>query len=507
MDNATAYFYRERYRGLSIRPHLSPRLSETLDRTLSDLRARNDHPESTWDEYSQELLFSLEPDLRDAYLARRTIFPFYRIAGDETIWRCLRSQSPFIDALADRYPHVGIELLEQLWLERGRGMPWALPSPVDKPGRWRSTNGMSPGFLALAAEGGPYAAVVVTPRCGIGGSEKVMRAMIASMERLTGLPSLMIVADSEVPPELLPRGAICLPNLSFHGEPFLRSGTPDRVAALKDLVLQVDAPRVIAINSFTGNTLLVGGELQKQGIKVASALFSEAVGPGGAVEGYVQIADWLIDAGVTLFSDNHHIARVLSSVSFYDDTIVLSAPETASDGPPPHGAHVLWAGRISAEKRPDLLLEIARASPDLVYDLWGAPSVSDERVMSKILAQPNIIYHGAFDGFASIDISDAGCLLYTSAWDGTPNLLLEAMSSGLACVSTAVGGIPDLLADDRGLLIAPDAPAEVYVDALRRVLDDRPAREAMAERCRNYIRLERTWEIFDRTVAQLLSVL
>jgi glycosyltransferase involved in cell wall biosynthesis len=507
MDDASRYFFDERYRGLSLLGRLPAKLNETVGDALADLRARNDHPESAWDEYSQELLLWIDPEIRDAYLAGSIKFPFYRVAGDEKFWRSLRSQSPFIDRLAEQYPHLGVELLEQLWLERGRGMPEALASPLEHRGRWRSTTGMSPGSLALAADDGPYAAVIVTPRCGIGGSEKVMREMIASIERLTGLPSLMIVADTEVAPELLPPGGICLPNLGFRGEPFLRSATTARATALRDLILQIDTPRVICINSFAGNALLMEGALQKEGIKVASAMFCEAVGPGGAIEGYIQIVDWLIDAGVTLFTDNHHIARMMSSLSFYDDTVVLSVPEAANDAPPPRGGRVLWAGRIDTQKRPDLLVEIARASPDLVYEVWGVPLLSADAIMADILAQPNIEFRGAFDGFAGIDKTDVGCLLYTSAYDGTPNLLLEAMACGLACVSTAVGGIPDLMADGRGVLVAADAPAQAYVDALRRVLGDRAEREAIVERSRAYIRRERTKDIFDQTVAQLLLML
>ncbi len=505
MDDAARYFFDERYRGLPLLQRMPSGLRQKLDEALNSLQARNDHPESTWDEYSQELLFSLAPAVRDAYLAGDIKFPYYHIVGEEKYWNCLRSLSPFVEKLTQEYPFLSIELIEQLWLERGRGMPRALPSPGDKPTKWRSTDGMSPGSLALAADARRYAAVVVTPRSGVGGSEKVMRELIASIERLTGLPSLMIVADTEVTNEDLPPHAVCLANLDFRGEPFLRSGAGDRVAALRDLILQVDAPRVIVINSYTGNTLLMEGALQEDGLKVASALFSEAVGPGGAVEGYVQIADWLIDAGVTLFSDNHHMARRLSAVSFYDDTVVLAVPEAVTAAPPPQGARVLWAGRIDTEKRPDLLLEIARASPDLAYEVWGVPLLSDDDVMEGILAQPNIVYRGTFNGFASIDKSKVGCLLYTSAWDGTPNLLLEAMACGLACVCTAVGGVPDLMADGRGLLLSPDAPAEAYVDALRALLRDRPVREEIVERSRTYIRRERTHDVFDRTVAQLLS--
>jgi glycosyltransferase involved in cell wall biosynthesis len=507
MDDATRYFYDERYRGLSLVARLPGGLREALIETLDDLRARNDHPRSSWDEYSQELLLWADADMRDAYLSRRVRFPFFRIADEEQFWRCLRDQSPFIERLAREYPHLGVERLEQLWLERGRGMPLAVPSPVDKLAKWRSTDGMSPGSLALAADQGPYAAVIVTPRCGIGGSEKVMREMMASIERLTGLPSLMIVADTEVAPEHLPAGAICLANLAFQGEPFLRSRTPDRVAALRDVIVQVDAPRVITLNSFAGNTLLLDGTLQDKGIKTASAVFFEAVGAGGAIGGYIQIADWLIDAGVTLFTDNDHIARLMTATSFYEDTVVLLAPETVSETPPPQGSRVLWAGRIDQQKRPDLLVDIARASPDLTYEVWGVPLLSGAAALDDIMKQPNIVFRGAFDGFESIDTSDAGCLLYTSAYDGTPNLLLEAMARGLACVSTAVGGIPDLLAEGRGVLIGAEAPAGSYVEALRGVLTDRDARASLVERSLAYIRKERTQQIFDQTVANLLSML
>ena len=41
--------------------------------------------------------------------------------------------------------------------------------------------------------------------------------------------------------------------------------------------------------------------------------------------------------------------------------------------------------------------------------------------------------------------------------DGLPNVLMEAQANGLACLSTAVSAIPELIDDGRtGRLIAPD---------------------------------------------------
>lgn len=56
--------------------------------------------------------------------------------------------------------------------------------------------------------------------------------------------------------------------------------------------------------------------------------------------------------------------------------------------------------------------------------------------------------------------------------DGIPNVLVEAMASGLPVVSTTVSGIPELVADgENGLLVPPD-DAESLAEALWRVGKD-----------------------------------
>lgn len=56
--------------------------------------------------------------------------------------------------------------------------------------------------------------------------------------------------------------------------------------------------------------------------------------------------------------------------------------------------------------------------------------------------------------------------------EGIPVVLMEAMSTGLAVVSTRTSGIPELVHDSRdGLLVAPRDPAAL-ADAIRRLHDD-----------------------------------
>jgi glycosyltransferase involved in cell wall biosynthesis len=65
--------------------------------------------------------------------------------------------------------------------------------------------------------------------------------------------------------------------------------------------------------------------------------------------------------------------------------------------------------------------------------------------------------------------------------DGLPNVLVEALSQGLACISTPVSGITELLIDDvNGLLVPPDRP-EALAAAIARAIGDPALRERLGK--------------------------
>lgn len=83
--------------------------------------------------------------------------------------------------------------------------------------------------------------------------------------------------------------------------------------------------------------------------------------------------------------------------------------------------------------------------------------------------------------YAAVDV-----VALTSLNEGTPVALIEALATGRRVVATAVGGVPDVVPPEAGILVPPSDPAAL-ADALARSLDHGPgvapaARSAVAPR-------------------------
>lgn len=86
------------------------------------------------------------------------------------------------------------------------------------------------------------------------------------------------------------------------------------------------------------------------------------------------------------------------------------------------------------------------------------------------------------DVYASFDV-----FLMTSVTEGLPNTLLEAMALGVPCVSTNVGGIPELLYDGEGGYLASAGDAEELARRVLQLLRSDRLRERFSRECRDRI--------------------
>ena len=85
------------------------------------------------------------------------------------------------------------------------------------------------------------------------------------------------------------------------------------------------------------------------------------------------------------------------------------------------------------------------------------------------------------------DYQQADIFVSTALSDGTPVSLLEAMASGLPCIATDVGGVPEWISDGvDGVLIPPGDP-QILADQILRVAADRDLRAAYGSRARQRV--------------------
>lgn len=220
-------------------------------------------------------------------------------------------------------------------------------------------------------------------------------------------------------------------------------------------------------------------------------------------------------AGV--FSDNgKHIETMKELFGFTEDKFHLhyqpmKMESVAKDLPHARQSgkgilNILWAGRISRQKRPDLLLSIARLCRNRPwhFHVYGVADDDMASVVGEFAEEVNITYYGPFDGLASIDSSDISVFLYTAQWDGLPNILLEAMALGLPVITAAVGGIAELVEDGvTGFVVDDYQDAPTYARKLE-FCHRRPEEcQAVVAKARERIRERHSWAGFCRQVYEV----
>ena len=78
--------------------------------------------------------------------------------------------------------------------------------------------------------------------------------------------------------------------------------------------------------------------------------------------------------------------------------------------------------------------------------------------------------------------------------EGFPNFVLEAMSLGKPVVATAVGAIPEMVGDERGILIPP-RNAKALELALEKLMDNPFKRQELGLKAKDFVRKNYSAEV------------
>lgn len=161
---------------------------------------------------------------------------------------------------------------------------------------------------------------------------------------------------------------------------------------------------------------------------------------------------------------------------------------------------LLCVGRAVEKKGLDLLLDaLARLPPALNWRLkhvGGGPLLPALAARARTLeidsriewlgAQPQDIVLGLY---READLFVLPCRVARDGdRDGLPNVLVEAASQELACISTAVAGVTELLVDgDNALIVAPE-DVRGLARAIERAIVDAPLRRSLGMRAARRVR-------------------
>ena len=358
-----------------------------------------------------------------------------------------------------------------------------------------------------------YEAIVLAPRLKQGGADK---GIIQFCKAYSEQANVLLITTLDEPSPWLTMVPPMIEVLELG--PLLRElSTPDAQLVLGRLLLQL-SPKLIHIiqSQLAWESVLDHAlSLRTVGCKLIGSLFSEEIGRDDRPQGFaIEHAPNAVQFFDAIFTDSETYRKRLASrfqghdrlyktVHFaheLDSALAWMTTERRGD-------RVLWASRLSREKRLDLLHAIASRRPNLSFDVFGAADKGPFAASwaAKLAALPNVSMRGVYQGFENIPEKERyACFLYTTAYDGLPNVLLEAASERIPIIAPpSIGGLADLVQPETAWCVeAPDDPAS-YIAALDACLNDDPT-----ERCENAFALVRerhSWSRFRNTVYQTLD--
>lgn len=175
---------------------------------------------------------------------------------------------------------------------------------------------------------------------------------------------------------------------------------------------------------------------------------------------------------------------------------------------------LLWASRVDEQKRPERVAKISRALVDaglnITIDAYGTadPGVDAKAIFTADDVSVN--YKGGFSSVAELPIEKYDAFIYTSDFDGLPNIILEMLGAGLPVIASDVGGIREAVIDGRtGRLVSgssEDALVAAYVEAVAEIYSDWKESCDMGQRARQLIELQHGDASFAARVSAALDL-
>lgn len=327
-----------------------------------------------------------------------------------------------------------------------------------------------------------------------GGAERQLFYMLRALCQAGATPRLLSLDQGEFWEEKIQSLGVRVTWVGGHSSRLKRL-----VRVLKEM--RQDPPAVLQSQHFYANAY-VGLTARLLPIAGIGALRSNGrieVQESGRLGGWLNLHCTGTLAGNSKMALQYAMVRGVPAARLYFlpnvvDTDWFQPANHFSNGP----VTLLAMGRLVREKRLDRFLAIMERLKNSyhlnVRGLIVGPGCQDEDLRPELerLAQHfgllnNIVqFRGGLADVRSVYREATICVL-TSDYEGTPNVLLEAMACGLPVVASKVGGVPDIVRHgETGLLVEPEDLAG-FAAAVAGLVQNPERRNEMGRCARSFV--------------------
>lgn len=360
--------------------------------------------------------------------------------------------------------------------------------------------------------------LILCPWLKRGGADKLVINLIKGLKQEFPNRKVGLIMTEKTSSEILSEVNKDIYFFDF-GNSFPDLNGPERQILLKRFLIEVNADKVVNVNSHSLFNLLLSDskELSKYSDYYCFC-FSPSRTKEGQLTGFAfDYIPYIVNDLKLVITDNHNIIKVLSEMFGLDSNSfsvlyqpIHSIAIESKDYTSKDSWDILWASRIDYEKLPGVLQKLLAKAEGLNmnFHIYGSSVMDKEFNLRKLKKYKNTYTYGGYKGgLHGIHGEKYDLFLYTSWFDGMPNALLEAISLGLPVVASNVGGISEIIKNGKtGLLVDDIFNEDEYLEKL--IQYTRMANNDLNKIRRNAMQRlheEHSWEKYRETLQNIFK--
>ena len=358
-------------------------------------------------------------------------------------------------------------------------------------------------------------AVIAIRSCGVSGAARIAGHLAKALAHIYGADEVVVIRTDQSDmlfPDWFPDGCR---HVDF-AETVHGLSQVDQQRLLVEFLRSLRPVAAFNVNSrIFWDMMQSYGKALSKSMPLYAYLFCDDMNTFGHIDGYPSrqfyryfeiytgiIADshYLVDSLLNRFQVPPSQRRKLVALRTpIDDPLPLAkAPSNLTKRRP----QIFWSGRFDRQKRVDIVAALASRLPAVDFHLWGKPGL--DKVFEQLKLPSNIFIEGVYKDFAELPLEKCDLWLYTSQWDGVPNVLFEVASTGIPLVGSLAGGCDEVLVEGLSERIANVEDIDAFEAAITRVLADPVGARERARQLRERMLIERAPTAYRTAVEELL---